>query len=158
MKRHRANPQAFLQDTTARHHWEVGHVGHTHTHTHTLPRPEEKGTLLLRTPKKPEWQREMPFLADLLRWLRALTWTQEPDTVTFLELALDFEELPNTPNRTHHRQNSKARLSPYKRGAGCYDWQLPVHSHSSQKARYTLHALLHDVTHWFPWEDLHCVA
>ena len=39
-----------------------------------LPRPEEKGTLLLRTPKKPEWQWQMPFLADILRWLRALTW------------------------------------------------------------------------------------
>ena len=67
-----------------------------------LPRPEEKGTLLLRTPKKPEWQWEMPFLADLLRWLRALTWTQEPGTLTFLELALDFEEfaqrtLPHAP-------------------------------------------------------------
>ena len=67
-----------------------------------LPRPEEKGTLLLRTPKKPEWQWEMPFLADMLRWLRALTWSQEPGTVTFLELALDFEEfaqrtLPHAP-------------------------------------------------------------
>ena len=42
------------------------------------------------------------FLADLLRWLRALTWTQEAGTVTFLELALDFEEfaqrtLPHVP-------------------------------------------------------------
>ena len=76
-------------------------MGVTHTHTHT-PRPEEKGTLLLRTPKKPEWQWEMPFLADLLRWLRALTWTHEPATVTFPELALDFEEfaqhtLPHAP-------------------------------------------------------------
>ena len=26
-----------------------------------LPQPEEKGTLLLRSPKKPEWQWEMPF-------------------------------------------------------------------------------------------------
>ena len=44
----------------------------------------------------------MPFLADILRWLRALTWPQEPGTVTFLELALDFEEfaqrtLPHAP-------------------------------------------------------------
>ena len=60
-------------------------LGVTHTHT-----------------KKPEWQWEMPFLADILRWLRALTWSQEPGTVTFLELALDFEEfaqrtLPHAP-------------------------------------------------------------
>ena len=67
-----------------------------------LPRPEDKGLLLLRTPKKVEWQWEMPFLADLLRWLRELHWTPEPGTITFLELALDFEEfaqrtLPHAP-------------------------------------------------------------
>ena len=67
-----------------------------------LPYSGEKDTLLLRTPKKHEWPWEMPFLADLLRWLRALTWTQEPGSVTFLELALDFEEfaertLPHAP-------------------------------------------------------------
>ena len=49
-----------------------------------------------------EWQWEMPFLVDLLRWLRELHWTPEPGTVTFLELALDFEEfaqrtLPHSP-------------------------------------------------------------
>ena len=67
-----------------------------------LPKPEDKGLLLLRTPKKVEWQWEMPFLADLLRWLRELHWAPEPGTVTFLELALDFEEfaqrtLPHAP-------------------------------------------------------------
>ena len=67
-----------------------------------LPRPEDKGLLLLRTPKKVEWQWEMPFLADLLHWLRELHWAPEPGTVTFLELALDFEEfaqrtLPHAP-------------------------------------------------------------
>ena len=44
----------------------------------------------------------MPFLADLLCWLRELHWAPEPGTVTFLELALDFEEfaqrtLPHAP-------------------------------------------------------------
>ena len=67
-----------------------------------LPYSGEKDTLLLRTPKKHEWPWEMPFLADRLRWLRALTWTQEPGSVTFLELALDCEEfaertLPHAP-------------------------------------------------------------
>ena len=67
-----------------------------------LPGPEKKGTQLLRTPKKPEWQWEVPFLVDLVRWLRALTWAQEPGTVALLELALDFEEfaqrtLPRAP-------------------------------------------------------------
>ena len=52
---------------------QVEPQANTHTHTHTpLPRPEDKGLLLLRTPKKVEWQWEMPFLADLLRWLREL--------------------------------------------------------------------------------------
>ena len=41
-------------------------------------------------------------MTDLLRWLRALQWIDEPNTVTFLELALDFEEfsehtLPQAP-------------------------------------------------------------
>ena len=67
-----------------------------------LPRTLDQGTLLLHTPPKQEWPWEQPFLADLLRWLRALTWTMEPGTVTFLELALDFEEsaqgtLPQAP-------------------------------------------------------------
>ena len=44
----------------------------------------------------------MSFITDLLRWSRALQWTDEPGTVTFIELALDFEEftdrtLPATP-------------------------------------------------------------
>ena len=67
-----------------------------------LPRPEDKGLLLLRTPNQVEWQWEMPFLAGLLCWLRELHWAPEPGTVTFLELALDFEEfaqrtLPHAP-------------------------------------------------------------
>ena len=35
---------------------------------------------------------EVRFITDLLRWLRALLWTDEPGTVTFIELALDSEE------------------------------------------------------------------
>ena len=55
----------------------------------------------------------MPFLADLLRWLTALTWTVEPSTVTFLELAVDFEEyaqctLPHAP----HAKIKGCTLSP----------------------------------------------
>ena len=69
-----------------------------------------------------------------------------------------LKSLPNAPYRTRHRQSSRARPFPYKREAGCYDWGLPVHNDSSPKVNCTLHALLHDVTHWFPWEDLHCKA
>ena len=41
-------------------------------------------------------------MTNLLRWLRALRWPDERGTITFLELALDFEEisertLPATP-------------------------------------------------------------
>ena len=35
-----------------------------------LPRPDDKGLLLLRTSNRMEWQWEMPFLANLIRWLR----------------------------------------------------------------------------------------
>ena len=38
------------------------------------------------------WPWEVSFNTDLLRWLRALQWIDEPSTVTFIELALDFEE------------------------------------------------------------------
>ena len=33
----------------------------------------------------------MPFRTDLLCWLGALMWADEVGTVTFLELAMDFE-------------------------------------------------------------------
>ena len=32
-----------------------------------IPRTEPPGNLLMRTPSKAEWQRELPFLADMLR-------------------------------------------------------------------------------------------
>ena len=67
-----------------------------------LPQTVAHGALTLRTPKGHEWKWEKSFLADLLGWLRALTWPEEPGTVTFLELAIDFEEfaqrtLPHAP-------------------------------------------------------------
>ena len=37
------------------------------------------------------WPWELLFLADLLAWLGALMWADEVGTVTFLELAMDFE-------------------------------------------------------------------
>ena len=43
-------------------------------------------------PAKRTWPWEVSFITELLRWLRALQWTDEPCTVTFIELALDFEE------------------------------------------------------------------
>ena len=57
-----------------------------------LPQTVAHGALTLRTPKGHEWKWEKSFLADLLSWLRALTWPEEQGTVTFLELAIDFEE------------------------------------------------------------------
>ena len=37
------------------------------------------------------WPWEMQFLKDLLCWLGALVWAEEVGTVSFLELAMDFE-------------------------------------------------------------------
>ena len=37
------------------------------------------------------WPWETQFLADLLKWLAALVWADEVGTVSFLELAMDFE-------------------------------------------------------------------
>ena len=37
------------------------------------------------------WPWEMQFLTDLLAWLGALMWADEVGTVSFLELAMDFE-------------------------------------------------------------------
>ena len=67
-----------------------------------LPQTVAHSALTLRTPKGHEWKWEKSFLADLLSWLRALTWPEEQGTVTFLELAIDFEEfaqrtLPHAP-------------------------------------------------------------
>ena len=58
-----------------------------------LPQTVAHGALTLRTPKGHEWKWEKSFLADLLGWLRALTWPEEPRTVTVLQLAIDFEDL-----------------------------------------------------------------
>ena len=67
-----------------------------------VPRTENLGTLTLAKPTSKTWPWELPFLADLLSWTRQLVWADEPGTVTFIELALDFEEtsqrtLPTAP-------------------------------------------------------------
>ena len=46
----------------------------------------------LHNPTARTWPWGKPFLADLLAWLRALQWTEDTDTVSFIELALDFKE------------------------------------------------------------------
>ena len=65
--------------------------------TGPVPRTENLGTLTLaqRKPTAKTWPWELPFLADLLSWT-------QPGTVTFIQLALDFEEtsqrtLPTAP-------------------------------------------------------------
>ena len=58
-----------------------------------VPRTENLGTLTLAKPTSKTWPWELPFLADLLSWTRQLVWADEPRTVTFIELALDFEEM-----------------------------------------------------------------
>ena len=63
--------------------------------TGPVPRTENLGTLTLAKPTAKTWPWELPFLADLLSWT-------QPGTVTFIELALDFEEtsqrtLPTAP-------------------------------------------------------------
>ena len=67
-----------------------------------VPRTENLGTLTVAKPTAKTWPWELPFLADLLSWTRQLVWADELGTVTFIELALDFEEtsqrtLPTAP-------------------------------------------------------------
>ena len=64
--------------------------------------PPPYHSVSLRNPDKKLWPWEMAFVTDLLQWLHALQWINEPNTITFLELALDFEEfsertLPQAP-------------------------------------------------------------
>ena len=56
------------------------------------PPPPPVRPVCLHNPTARTWPWEKPFLADLLAWLRALQWTEDTDTVSFIELALDFEE------------------------------------------------------------------
>ena len=57
-----------------------------------LPRPLETLVISLHNPTKRTWPWEVNFITSLLRWLRALQWTDETGTVTFIEVALDSEE------------------------------------------------------------------
>ena len=56
------------------------------------PPPPPARPVCLHNPTARTWPWEKPFVADLLAWLRALQWTEDTDTVSFIELALDFEE------------------------------------------------------------------
>ena len=57
-----------------------------------VPPPPPVRLVCLHNPTARTWPWEKPFLADLLAWLRALRWTEDTDAVSFIELALDFEE------------------------------------------------------------------
>ena len=88
--------------------------------TGRVPRTEDLGTLTLAKPTARRWPWELPFLADLLSWTRQLVWADEPGTVTFIELALDFEEtsqrtLPTAPQAKYRGTAlplAAARASP----------------------------------------------
>ena len=56
------------------------------------PPPPPARPVCLHNPTARTWPWEKPFLANLLAWLRALQWTEDTDTVSFIELALNFEE------------------------------------------------------------------
>ena len=43
------------------------------------------------------WPWEMSFLEDLLSWVGALVWANKVGTVTFLDLAMDFEAHSKRP-------------------------------------------------------------
>ena len=66
------------------------------------PNRKTRGYSFYVPPRGRNGSGKCPFWADLLRWLRELHWTPELGTVTFPELALDFEEfaertLPHAP-------------------------------------------------------------
>ena len=75
---------------------------------------------------------EKPFLEDLVAWLRALQWTDDIDTVSFIELALDFQEygahtLPAAPMHKHVQL-----LASYCEST----WTLCTHTRSKTHTRY----------------------
>ena len=57
-----------------------------------MPPPPPARLVCPHNPTARTWPWEKPVLADLLAWLRALQWTDDTNTVSFIELALDFEE------------------------------------------------------------------
>ena len=54
--------------------------------------PPPARPVCLHNPTARTWPWAKPFLVGLLAWLRALQWTEDADIVSFIELALDFEE------------------------------------------------------------------
>ena len=92
--------QARMLFPSARH---VRQTGYPYQQlTGPVPRTENLATLTLAKPTAKTWPWELPFLVDLLSWARQLVWADEPGTVTFIELALHFEEtsqrtLPTAP-------------------------------------------------------------
>ena len=57
-----------------------------------LPGPPQGLTgLTLEGVTEKAWPWETQFLTDLLKWLAALVWADQVGTVSFLELAMDFE-------------------------------------------------------------------
>ena len=56
------------------------------------PMPPPPRSVCLHNPTTRTWPWEKPLLADLLAWLCALQWTDDTDTLSFIESALDFEE------------------------------------------------------------------
>ena len=67
-----------------------------------LPRPQDTPIASLHNPTNCTFPWEVSCITDLLRRLRALQWTDDTGTVTFVELAPNFEEfaertLPSAP-------------------------------------------------------------
>ena len=74
------------------------HSNRLHAYPHhqpvgPLPPPGEQAVLMLATPTRKSWRWELTFMTGG-RWLKALRWLDEPGTVTYLELVVDFEEFP----------------------------------------------------------------
>ena len=82
-----------------------------------VPRTENLGTLTLAKPTAKTWPWELPFLADLLSWTRQLVWADGLGTVTFIELALDFEETSQRTLPTAPQAKYRGRALPLQERA-----------------------------------------
>ena len=65
------------------------------------------------------WPWEISSLGDLLSWLGAMMWEDEVDTLTFLELAMDFEahskrSLPAAPQAEFGLMNPAHQWDPHR--------------------------------------------
>ena len=105
----------------------------------------------LHNPTARTWPCEKPFVADLLLWLRSLHWTD--DTVSFIELALNFEEYAERTLPAAPQAKFQGHTLPYhcKRGPRYYAWCYAHYRSWSNRALSTPPKSSRAPRRWCPW-------